>query len=78
MECLHTWVGGDIIVSGIGLLIEMHFHGVVILPTGKIEANRAGILLSRVHIYHDPATADIPRLDRELISNIEILTWTSP
>lgn len=73
-----TWIGKNIEFGNFGLPSEMYFRGVVILPTGRIASNATVTMLSRIFIYHDPDTSDIPRLDRELISDVEILTWTSP
>lgn len=72
-----TWVGGDIAGSIVGAGSEMVFNGVVILPQGKILTKKMFAKADSVKIQYDPATANVPHLDRELISSVEVLTWTN-
>ena len=67
-----TWVGG--IINNAALFTQMTFRGVVILPTGNFVAHGNTLFNSTIRILHDPSTSNAPRLDREIISDIEILS----
>ena len=74
-----TWVGGTLGDSNLGMGAEMLFRGVVILPSGKIELAKPPFpaLAGSIRIEYNPATSDVPRLDRELISDVKILSWSN-
>lgn len=74
-----TWVGGTLGANTLGRAVEMVFRGVVILPSGKIELVKPPIpaLGGVIRIIYNPANNDIARLDRELISDVQILSWSN-
>lgn len=74
-----TWVGGTLGASNLGMGTEMLFRGVVILPLRRIEMRKPPIpaLGGVIRIEYNPANNDVARLDRELISDVQILSWSN-
>lgn len=71
-----TWVNGSIgSKTLLGAAARFEFNGAVIVPSGGIYMFKIGTLRGEVHIRYDKGNIDVPRLDRNLISKVKILTW---